>query len=151
MITLRRSKNWLSIVLILAILGHFGLGHRDASAFVLCFGGDGHVAVEHVGHDHAITLDKNAHFSDAAGVHFADSDAPCNSPCTDISLDGDDHIPLSLTDFVKIALDSGLLPVFFLLSLLSLHSRPFIRQPAFFDPPFTDPRLLSLRSIVLLI
>lgn len=58
MITLRCSKNWLSIVLILAILGHFGLGHRDASAFVLCFGVDGHVAVEHVGYDHDIGLDK---------------------------------------------------------------------------------------------
>jgi len=148
---LRHSKNWLSIVLILAILGHFGLGHRDASAFVLCFGEDGHVAVEHIGYDHGISPDKNDHFSDTAGVHFTDDDAPCNSPCTDISLDGDDHIPLSLTDFVKIALDSGLLPVFFLFSLLSLHGRPFIRQPAFFDPPFTDPRLLALRSIVLLI
>lgn len=148
---LRHSKNLLSIVLILAILGHFGLGHRDAAAFVLCFGVDGHVAVEHVGHDHATGLDKKPLFSDAAGVHYADDDSPCNSPCTDISLDGDDHIPLSLTDIVKIALDSGLLPIFFLLSLLSLHGRPFIRQPAFFDPPFTDPRLLALRSIVLLI
>jgi hypothetical protein len=151
MITLRRSKSWLSIVLILAILGHFGLGHRDASAFVLCFGVDGHVAVEHVGHDHAIGLDKNPHFSDAADVHFADSDSPCNSPCADISLDGDNHIPLSLTDFVKIALDSGLLPIFFLFSLLAFHARSFVRQPAFFDLPFTDPRLLALRSIVLLI
>ncbi|MBS3962906.1 MAG: hypothetical protein KGZ80_00180 [Methylomonas sp.] len=148
---LRHSKNWLSIVLILAILGHFGLGHRDASAFVLCFGEDGHVAVEHVGYDHGIGPDKNDHFSDAAGVHFTGGDTPCNAPCTDISLDGDDHIPLSLTDFVKIALDSGLLPIFFLFSLLALHGRSFIRQPVFFDPPFTDPRLLALRSIVLLI
>jgi hypothetical protein len=147
---LRHSKNWLSIVLILAILGHFGLGHRDASAFVLCFGVDGHVAVEHIGHDHGIVRTKTT-ISAMQPVSISPAAIPCNAPCTDISLDGDDHIPLSLTDIVKIAIDSGVLPIFFLFSLLSLHGRPFIRQPAFFDPPFTDPRLLALRSIVLLI
>ncbi|MGZ3820110.1 MAG: hypothetical protein ACXVB6_05935 [Mucilaginibacter sp.] len=63
--TLRRSKTRLIIMLILAILGHFCLEHRDASAFVLCFGMDGHVAVEHVGYVHA-GLDKDPHFIDSA-------------------------------------------------------------------------------------
>jgi hypothetical protein len=34
------------------MLGHFGLMSGEASAFVLCFGADGHVAVERAGHDH---------------------------------------------------------------------------------------------------
>jgi len=41
------------------------------------------------------------------------------------------------------------LPVFFLISLLVLYARAIIRQPALFNPPFTDSRLLALRSIVL--
>ncbi|WP_445366583.1 hypothetical protein ACH5Y9_14670 [Methylomonas sp. BW4-1] len=145
--TLRQSKTWISIVLILAVLGHFGLGHRDVSAFVLCFGADGHVGVEHVGHDHEIGLNKAAPLKDPTNAYFTDGE----SPCTDISLDGDDHIPLSLTNLLKIAIDIGFLPVFFLFSLLTLYSRAIIRQPAFFDPPFTDSKLLALRSIVLLI
>ncbi|MGH8624607.1 MAG: hypothetical protein ACREYC_04860, partial [Gammaproteobacteria bacterium] len=47
-----RSKRCFSWLLVVAVLGHFGLGHRDASVFVLCFGADGHVAVEPAGHDH---------------------------------------------------------------------------------------------------
>jgi len=147
MISIQRSKIWLSVVLILAILGHFGLGHRDISAFVLCFGGDGHVAVEHAGHDHETSMDHVIELKEPANAYLIDVDFPC----TDIALDRDDHIPLLFTDLLKIAIDTGLLPVFFLISLLVLYTRVIIRQPAFFNPPFTDSRLLALRSIVLLI
>jgi hypothetical protein len=52
--SLHHSKTGLSLLLIFAVLGHFGLGHREASDFVLCFGADGHVAVECTGHDHRV-------------------------------------------------------------------------------------------------
>lgn len=149
--TLRRSKTWLSIVLILAVLGHFGLGHRDVSAFVLCFGTDGHVAVEKTVKDQFASVNAVTRFNDETNALTSDEGDPCSSPCTDIPIDGDDHIPLQLTNLSKIAIDTGLLPVFFLISLLILYARVIIRQPAFFDPLFTDSRLLALRSTVLLI
>lgn len=151
MITLRRSKNWLSFVLILAILGHFGLGHRDASAFVLCFGVDGHVAVERVAQEQLANVNKTIQSNDETNVYTANGDNPCPSPCTDIPIDGDNHTQLLVTDLLKLTIDIGLLPIFFLFSLLAFHARSFIRQPVLFNPPFTDPRLLALRSIVLLI
>lgn len=149
--TLRRSKTWLSVVLILAVLGHFGLGHRDMTAFVLCFGADGHVAVEKTGKDPFASVNAVTRFNDETNVLASDDGGPCSSPCSDIPIDGDDHIPLELTKLSKIAIDIGLLPVFFLVSLLVLCARVIIRQSAFFNPPFTDSRLLALRSIVLLI
>lgn len=151
MVTLLRFKTWLSIVLILAVLGHFGLGHRDVSAFVLCFGADGHVAVEKTGKDQFASVNAVARFNDETNALTGDDGDPCSSPCTDIPIDGDDHIPLQLTNLSKIAIDIGLLPVFFLISLLILYAKVVIRQPAFFDPPFIDSRLLALRSTVLLI
>jgi len=151
MLTLPRCKTWLSVVLILAVLGHFGLGHRDVSAFVLCFGADGHVAVEKTGKDQFASVNAVTRFNDETNALTSDDGDPCSSPCTDIPIDGDDHIPLQLTNLLKIAIDIGLLPVFFLISLLILYPRVIIRQPAFSYPPFTDSRLLALRSIVLLI
>ncbi|MDX8130322.1 MULTISPECIES: hypothetical protein [Methylomonas] len=151
MVTLLRFKTWLSIVLILAVLGHFGLGHRDVSSFVLCFGADGHVAVEKTGSDQFARVNAATRFNDETNALTSDDGDPCPSPCTDIPIDGDDHIPLQLTELLKLAIDTGLLPVFFLISLLTLYAKVIIRQPAFFDPPFTDSRLLALRSTVLLI
>ncbi|MCQ8182652.1 hypothetical protein NP603_16140 [Methylomonas sp. SURF-1] len=138
-------------MLILAVLGHFGLGHRDVSAFVLCFGADGHIAVEKTGKDQFASVNTVTRFNDETNAFTSNDADPCSSPCTDIPIDGDDHIPLQLTNLSKIAIDIGLLPVFFLLSLLVLYAKVVIRQPAFFDPPFTDSRLLALRSTVLLI
>ncbi len=149
MLTLPRFKTWLSVVLIFAVLGHFGLGHRDVTAFVLCFGADGHVAVEKTGKDPFASVNAATRFNDETNVLASDEGDPCSSPCTDIPIDGDDHIPLQLTKLSKIAIDMGLLPVFFLISLLVLYARVIIRQPALFNPPFTDSRLLALRSIVL--
>jgi hypothetical protein len=151
MVTLRNSKIWLTTLLIIAMLGHFGLGHRDVSVFVLCFGADGHVAIEYVGPVHGTGLDKSTEITGDATAFSIDSALPCESPCTDISMDGNDHIPLPLTDLLKVSIDIGLLPAFFLLSLLVFYARVIIRQSAFSDPPFTDSRLLALRSTVLLI
>jgi hypothetical protein len=49
----RRTRRHLGLLLTFAVFAHFGLGHRDVPAFVLCFGADGHVAVEPVRSPHA--------------------------------------------------------------------------------------------------
>ena len=145
---LRRSKTWLSFVLMLAVLGHFGLGHSDASAFVLCFGTDGHVAVERAGHDHGADTAKVYPTKAETGAYFTDMD----SPCEDIPVVGDDHgAHIPLTDLSKASVDLGLLPLVFLVFLLIPYARVITRRPFFPDPLFTDSRLLGLRSIVLLI
>lgn len=149
--TLRRSKTWLSFVLILTVLGHFGLSHGE-SAFVLCFGADGHVAVERVSQDHDANADKTTRHQDGTNASITDGGSPCTSPCTDIPLAGDDHgahVPLLILS--KVSLDLGLLPLFFLVFFLLPYARVSIRRSFFPDPPFTDSRLLSLRSTVLLI
>ena len=145
---LRRSKTWLSFVLMLAVLGHFGLGHSDASAFVLCFGTDGHVAVERAGHDHGADKDKVYPTKTETGAYFTDM----ASPCTDISVVGDDHgAHIPLTALSKASVDLGLLPLVFFVFLLIPYARVITRRPFFSDPLFTDSRLLALRSTVLLI
>lgn len=150
--TLRRSKIWLSFVLMLAVLGHFGLGHRDASAFVLCFGADGHVAVEHIGQDHGADADKAFLTKADTDAYFTTGDSPCTSPCTDIPVGGDDHgTHIPLTDLSKASIDLGILPLFFLVFLLIPYAQVVTRRPFFSDPLFTDSRLLGLRSTVLLI
>lgn len=149
--TLRRSKTWLSFVLILTVLGHFGLSHGE-SAFVLCFGADGHVAVERISQDHGANEDKATQHKDGANAYITDGDSPCTSPCTDIPIAGDDHgahVPLSVLS--KISLDLGLLPLFFLVFFLIPYARVIPQRHFFSDPLFTDSRLLSLRSTVLLI
>ncbi len=145
---IHRSKIWLSFVLMLAVLGHFGLGHSDASAFVLCFGTDGHVAVERAGHDHGADTDKVYSTKAETGAYFTDMD----SPCEDIPVIGDDHgAHIPLTDLSKASVDLGLLPLVFLVFLLIPYARVITRRPFISDPLFTDSRLLAHRSIVLLI
>ncbi|MCK9620785.1 MAG: hypothetical protein M0R47_09655 [Methylobacter sp.] len=145
---LRRSKTWLSFVLMLAVLGHFGLGHSDASAFVLCFGTDGHVAVERAGHDHGADTDKVYPTKAETGAYFTDMD----SPCEDFPVVGDDHgAHIPLTDLSKASVDLGLLPLVFLVFLLIPYARVITRRSFFPDPLFTDSHLLAIRSTVLLI
>lgn len=132
----------------LAVLGHFGLGHSDASAFVLCFGADGHVAVERANHDHRTNVDKASHPNAETGANFANGDLPC----TNIPVVGGDHgahVPLS--DLFKASVDVGLLLLVFLVFVLIPYAKAVTQRPFFPYPPFTDSRLLGLRSIVLLI
>lgn len=150
MITLRRSKIWLSFVLMIAVLGHFGLGHRDISTFVLCFGADGHVALERIGPNSAEDVEKVSPPQRESNTYFSDGDSPCSSPCTDIPIGEDGHITyVSLTDLSKVANDLGFLPLFPLLLLCVIHCSVVTRRRLFSDPPFTDPRLLALSTTVL--
>ncbi len=150
MITLRRSKIWLSFVLMIAVLGHFGLGHRDISTFVLCFGADGHVALERIGPNSAENVEKVNQPQRETNTYFSDGDSPCSSPCTDIPIGEDGHITyISLTDLSKVANDLGFLPIFPLLFLCVIHCNVATRRRLFSDPPFTDPRLLAISTTVL--
>lgn len=150
--TPRRFKTWFSFVLILTVLSHFDVGHTDPSVFVLCFGSDGHVAVERISQNHDANADKTPQHQDGANSYITDGGSPCTSPCTDIPLAGDDHgahVPLLVLS--KVSLDIGLLPLFFLVFFLIPYAGASIRRCFFPDPPFTDSRLLGLRSTVLLI
>ncbi|CAI8821252.1 conserved protein of unknown function [Methylococcus capsulatus] len=134
-------------MLVLAVLGHFGLGHRDASAFVLCFGADGHVTVEPAGHDHGAGADQRSPTDAETGAYFANGD----SPCTDIPVVGDDHgAHVPLAEASKPPPDLGLLPLVFLAFLLIPYARAIPRRLRFSDPPITDSWLLALRTVVLL-
>jgi hypothetical protein len=84
-----RSKRYLGRLLIVAVLGHFGLGPRDASALVLCFGADGHVAVEpmHSPHAPADQAPVAAHAIETG----AQAGTACEGPCTDFPVIAEDH------------------------------------------------------------
>jgi hypothetical protein len=146
----RRSKIWLSFVLMITVLGHFGLGHRDISTFVLCFGADGHVALERIGANLEANVDKTTQPKSEANTYFTDGDLPCNSPCTDIPIGEDGDITyLSLTDLSKVLNDLGFLPLFSLVFLFVIYPIVVTQRRLFSDPLFTDPRLLALSSTVL--
>lgn len=150
MITLQRSKIWLSFVLMIAVLGHFGLVHRDISTFVLCFGADGHVALERIGPNSAANVEKVNQPQSEANTYFTDGDSPCNSPCTDIPVGEDGDITyISLIDLFKVSIDLGVLPLFTLVFLFVFHPRVVIQRRLFSDPLFTDSRLLAISSTVL--
>jgi hypothetical protein len=148
---LRRSKTWLSLWLIVAVLGHFGLGHHDASAFVLCFGADGHVAVEPAGHDHRSQASHGLAYGPIAekGVYVLKTG---ESPCTDIPVASEDHgSHKSLIESKDPSPDPNVLA----LAALVIAFIPFdelAAAPVFFpDPPIVDSRLPALRSVVFLI
>jgi hypothetical protein len=85
----QRSKRYLGRLLIVAVLGHFGLGPGDASALVLCFGADGHVAVEpmHSPHAPADQAPVVAHAIETG----AQAETACEGPCTDFPVIAEDH------------------------------------------------------------
>ncbi|MGH8574029.1 MAG: hypothetical protein ACREX8_15860 [Gammaproteobacteria bacterium] len=84
----RRTRRHLGLLLTFAVFAHFGLGHRDVPAFVLCFGADGHVAVEPMHSPHA---------GDQAAVaaHAIETGAQAHmayqGPCTDFPVIAEDH------------------------------------------------------------
>jgi hypothetical protein len=148
---LRRSRKWLSLWLLVAVLGHFGLGHHDASAFVLCFGADGHVAVEPAGHDHRSQASHGPEHGPITekGVYILKTG---ESPCTDIPVISKDHgshkpliepkNPSPETDVLALAA--------FVIAFIPFDELAV--EPVFFpDPPTIDSRLPALRSVVLLI
>lgn len=138
------------------MIGHFAFGLREASAFVLCFGADGHVAgaVERAGHDHALETGKSDQGGTGRTLAQAGADAQLqstDSPCLDIPVvdeDHGDHKPFGpsqdrLADVGLVAL------VAYVIALISIDPLP-AKFRAVSDPPAVDSRLSALRTVVLL-
>lgn len=127
------------------MLAHFGLAAGEAPAFVLCFGADGHVAVERTGHDHRSEagpgLQKTPLSEEVRGT-----------PCIDIPVVSEEHgahKPL-LGSKGQSPDCKVLVPAALIIALLPCEETA--AQPIFFpDPPVVDPRLPTLRSVILLI
>ncbi len=133
-------KTWFSYVLICAVFVHFALAHGEAD-WVLCFGADGHIAVEQAAHTHDQPVSKPAQTT-----NLTTADLPCQDFPV-VNSGHDNHIPLSLLSKTAHA-D----PIFVLLvlALLIIPRRRVIKLCHGLLPLlFTDTRLLSLRSIVL--
>lgn len=144
----RRSKNWLSLWLMVAVLGHFTLGVIEQSAYVLCFGVDGHVAVERAGHDHRVLSPRCFDQAGAGKTVLQDTDPAC----VDIPVGGDDHgSHTPFTEFGKGLGDVGwAMLVVFCFILLPLV-RTAIAVFRAHSPPHLDSSILLRRSVVLLI
>lgn len=144
----RRLKGWLSLWLIVAVLGHFGLSHHEASAFVLCFGADGHVAVEPADHEHALPH-PNEGSPTKGGAHTHGLKLE-ERPCLDLPVvkgDHGAHKPLSGPQ--KPLLNEGLAVAILVIAIILFPKA--IATPLFPpDPPIVDSRLIALRSVVLL-
>ena len=144
----RPLRSALILWLVLAILGHFTLGLLEHSAYVLCFGADGHVAVERAGHDHSAENPRAVPQAISVQTTLQNAD----HPCVDIPVASDDHgshAPFSgfWKDFSDVE--------WVALAVLCFILLPFIRTAGAVirahSPPFFDSRLLLRRSVVLLI
>lgn len=152
---LRHSKKWLSLWLLIAMIGHFAFGLREASAFVLCFGADGHVAVERAGHDHALGKGKSDQGGASRTLTQAGTDAQLQStggPCLDIPVIDEDHGGHKSFGPPQDRLgDVGLVALAaFVIALISIDPLP-AKLRAVSAPPAVDSRLTALRTVVLLI
>jgi hypothetical protein len=85
----RRTRRHLGLLLTFVVFAHFGVGHRDVPAWVLCFGADGHVAVEPMHSPHA-PIDQAA-----LARHIAEPGARAatvgEGSCVDIPVIAEDH------------------------------------------------------------
>ncbi|QBQ55140.1 hypothetical protein [Nitrosococcus wardiae] len=143
-----RLKGWLSLWLIVAVLGHFGLSYHEASAFVLCFGTDGHVAVEPADHEHALPH-SNESSPPEAGAHTHGLKLE-ERPCLDLPVVSGNHGDHKLlTGPQKPLLDEGLVVAILVIAIIFFPKA--IATPVFSpDPSIVDSRLIALRSVVLL-
>lgn len=149
---LRRSKTWLSLWLIVAVIGHFGLRPGEASAFVFCFGADGHVAVEPAGHDHRSQVGPERGRAIPVTKVAASTERTGGSPCIDIPVVSEDHgAHTPLIESKEQTPDAKALALAVLVITLIRFDEP-AAEPIFLPyPPRVDSRLPILRSVVLLI
>lgn len=147
----RRTRRHLGLLLTFVVFAHFGVGHRDVPAWVLCFGADGHVAVEPMHSPHA-PVDQAA----VAG-YIAEPGAPAatvgEGSCVDIPVIAEDHgahkpCIESERSSAKTRLYA---PPALLVKLIPFEE--MAGEAAFFPTasPSIDSRLPARRSVVLLI
>lgn len=147
----RRLKAWLSLWLIVSVLGHFGLSHPETPAWVLCIGADGHVAVEPADHNHRPLPDTDKLLL-PSGSASAQALKVGEGPCLDFPVASSDpiaHPPL--TGPQRPSLDKGLAVTAVPLIIgFSLYPK-VMAKPVFPPDPFiADSRLIALRTVVLL-
>ncbi len=146
-----RFKRRLGLWLIIALFGHFGLGPGEGSAWVLCFGADGHVAVEPRGHDHRLQPVRAA-----GGVSIRDDASPVlnsgENPCIDIPVVSEDHgAHKPAIESRQPSLDAKLVALLPFVFASIPFGEPAAGAVFFPDPPIVDFRLSALRTVVLLI
>jgi hypothetical protein len=148
----RYIKARLVPLLVVAVLAHFGLGHQDALASVLCIGSDGHVAIENADHNHCAETTRGSF--DASGYSTVKTTLNAANecrPCLDIPLAGDDHEPHKpLTGFKVRSPDKATALVRLVIALIAV-GKAAIKPEPFPYPLAVDSRLSALRSVVLLI
>ncbi|RYU58149.1 hypothetical protein EWI61_11260 [Methylolobus aquaticus] len=145
---LRRSAKWVSLSLLLAMIGHFTFDHSEASAFVLCFGADGHVAVERADHDHRPFTPRSLEKRVASETALPNADRPC----VDVPVASDDHGPHTpFPEFGERWSDMDWVALIALCFILLPPTRTASSAFRVYAPPLFDSRTLLRRSIVLLI
>lgn len=145
----RRTKKRLSLWLLIAMIAHFTLGH-DALAFVLCFGSDGHVAVEKADHDHSLT-EQGLKMELSHPEQLAYTQNTWINNCLDIPIIGEgigDHKPANKSQ-ERVHDSEPIKFVAFLITLIPAPS-PSYGLAALPNLPAADSRLKALRSVVLL-
>jgi hypothetical protein len=147
----RRTRRHLGLLLTFVVFAHFGVGHRDVPAWVLCFGADGHVAVEPAAHDHRSPAPdslEEARLTEKATCVLKTGE----SACTDIPVISEDHgSHKPLIEWKNPSPGTGILPVAPLVIALIPFDELAAASVFFPDPPIIDSRLPAHRSVVLLI
>ena len=140
---LKRYKSSICYVLFITLISQFVLNMSVAN-YVLCFGADGHVAVEHISQSSHLKSQKATDINDQLLLKN------CSLPCVDIPLDGDDqNTQLIWPDFSKVHVDLGLPSVIWLFFLYWGFLQTLGRFFDYLRLSFIDSRLLAIRSIVL--
>ena len=144
---LKRYKACICYVLLAMLMSHLTL-NMGAAKYVLCFGADGHIAVEHAQQDKAVRFNKR----DFSPYQTIAKSVDCDLPCIDIPLDGeeDQNTFIPSIDFskVSIAFWSSSLFLFLLLACCQVVTDCRLY---FYYLGFIDSRLLAIRSTILLI
>lgn len=140
---LHQLKSSFTYVLLVALLSHFGLLSSSTATFVLCIGENNHIAVEYAKYKHTLEASLSSSDKVYSGVQVLCADTQCN----DIPISSDE----GLLDLSKLSIDLGILPAVFLVFIFLTLSRQIAPLSLFLNLWFTDPKLLSLRSTILLI
>jgi hypothetical protein len=140
---LPKFKPIFTYVLLVALLSNFGLLNSSTATFVLCLGANNHIAVENVNHHHFVESLHSSLEENHSSAQVSSTDFPCN----DIPISSDE----GLLDLSKLSIDLGILSAVFLVFIFLALSRQIALLSLFLNLWFTDSKLLSLRSTILLI
>lgn len=153
------AKSISSYVLV-ALIGHLFFGYGVQAPYVLCFGQNGHVAVERAGHDHArdaLAQSGNVQDSHQAAA-LADADQRYlqgldkSKPCLDLPIgDESQSSHYSLEPLLQHLLDAGWAMMTIVILLIVTLQPTFLKHHQLFttNPNSSSPALR--RCVVLLI